>query len=210
MMKLNDSARCQRLRWQQGFLALLPAIKRQVRYAFRRLPCLERGEAIQDAIANAMVAYRRLVQLGKQSLAYATPLSQFAIKQVRAGRSVCGRRNVRDVMSPYCQRTKGVKLQPLVELNPRTGRWEELLVEDRRSSPADIVALKLDFHAWLVSLTPKMRAITELLARGESACRVAQLFRVSAARVSQIRHELQMLWNQFQGEPEQSLVIAVA
>jgi DNA-directed RNA polymerase sigma subunit (sigma70/sigma32) len=208
MMAMKNAARCQRCGWQEGFLTLLPAIRKQVRYAFRRLPCLERSEAIQDAIANALVAYRRLAQLGRESLAFATPLARFAIKQVRTGRKVGGRLNVRDVMSLYCQRRKGVKVQPFVELDPRTGRWQDLLVEDRHSSPADIAALKLEFQAWLCSLTPKKRAITQSLAGGESAGQVAKLFSVSAARVSQIRRELRTLWEQFQGELDLSPVIA--
>jgi len=206
MVAVNDAARCQRCGWQEDFLTLLPAISKQVRYAFRRLPYAERCEAIQEAIASSLVAYRRLVGLGRQSLAYATPLAQFAVKQVRDGRRVGGKLNIRDVMSPYCQRSKEVHVQPFFERDDRTGRWQELLVEDRRSSPADIAALKLDFQAWLNLLTPKKRAITESLASGESPGRVAKLFRVSSARVSQVRRELQTLWDRFQGEPGQAIV----
>jgi len=208
MVAQNDSARCQRFCWQDGFLALLPAIKKQVRYAFRRLPFVERCEAIQEAIANALVAYRRLVQLGRQSLAYATPLAQFAVRQVRQGRQVGCRLNVQDVMSPYCQRHKGVQVRPLAALDRRTGRWQELLVEDRHASPADIAALKLDFQDWLHSLAPQKRAITESLAGGETPQRVAKLFRVSASRISQLRRELRTLWQLFQGEISQSLMPA--
>ena len=210
MVAVNDAARYQRCGWQEDFLRLLPAISRQVRYAFRRLPYAERCEAIQEAIANSLVAYRRLVRLGRQSLAYATPLAQFAVKQVRDGRRVGGQLNVGDVMSPYCQRRKGVQVQPFLKRDDRTGRWQELVVEDRHSSPAEIAALKLDFQAWLASLTPKKRAITESLASGESPGRVARLFRVSSARVSQVRRELRTLWDRFQGEPGQSMAAAAA
>ncbi len=208
MVAPYDSARCQRFGWQDGFLALLPAIKKHLRYAFRRLPYVERCEAIQEAIANALVAYRRLVQLGKQGLAYATPLARFAVNQVCAGRRVGGRLNGQDVMSPYCQRRKGVKVQDFTVRDDRTGHWQELVVEDRHSSPADIAALKLDFQAWLHSLAPQKRAITESLAGGESPQRVAKLFRVSASRISQLRRELRTLWDRFQGEISQSLMPA--
>ena len=184
MVATNDSARFQQVRWQDGFLALLPAIQRHLRYAFRRLPYVERCEAIQEAVANALVAYRRLVQLGRQSLAYATPLAQYAVKQVRDGRQVAGRRNVQDVLSSYCQRRKKVVVETLTTRHQRTGRWQELVVEDRRSSPADIAALRLDFQAWLHSLAPQKRAITESLAGGESTQQAAKLFRVSASRIS--------------------------
>ncbi len=203
MVIQNDAARCEHLRWQDGFLALLPAIKRHLRFAFRRLRYAERCEAIQEAIASALVAYRRLVQLGRQSLAYATPLAQYAVRRVRAGRRVGGRLNGQDVMSAYCQRRRGIHVQDFREPDHRSGRWRELVVEDRHSSPADIAALKLVFQAWLKSLAPKKRAITESLASGESTQRVAKQFFVSAARVSQLRRELRSLWDQFQGVTSQ-------
>jgi len=186
--------------WQNGFLELLPAIVKQLRYAFRKLPYGERCEAIQEATAYAVLAYQRLVQLGRQNLAYATPLAQYAVKRVRAGRQVGGRLNIKDVLSPYCRQRTGVQVQPLLERDRRTGCWRELLIEDRHASPADLAAIKLDFQDWLGSLAPKKRALTETLASGESTSQVARLFRVSAARVSQLRRELHSLWQHFQGE----------
>jgi hypothetical protein len=201
----NKSTPAQLSGWQEGFLSLLPAIHNQVHFAFRKLPLAERHEAVHEGVCNALVAYQRLVQRGRQSLAYATPLARYAVRQVRDGRRVGTRQNINDVMSTHCQRPKGINIRPLLELDKRTGRWRDLLVEDRRTSPADIVALKLDFQQFLNSLAPRKRAITESLASGEPTRNVARLFRVSAARVSQIRRELESLWNRFQDEPAQRL-----
>ena len=80
--------------WHAGFMALLPAIHDQVRFAFRGLPPEARHDAIAEAVAGAAVAYARLHQLGKADVAYATPLAMFAARQYRAGRRVGGSLNV--------------------------------------------------------------------------------------------------------------------
>ena len=49
-----------------------------------------------------------MVQLSKQDVAYATPLAQYAIKQVRSGRRVGTKINIRDVSSRHAQAAKGI------------------------------------------------------------------------------------------------------
>ena len=58
----------------------------QAEFAFRQVPAEAREELVQEAIAQAYDMFVRLCQRGKSSLAYATPLAQFAIRNVRAGR----------------------------------------------------------------------------------------------------------------------------
>jgi hypothetical protein len=43
---------------------------------------------IQESVANCLVAYVRLVERGKEDLAYPTVLAMFAVKQIRDGRRV--------------------------------------------------------------------------------------------------------------------------
>ena len=78
--------------------------------------------------------------------------------------------------------------------------WSELVVEDRHSTPADLAAFRVDFRAWLKTLTRQKRRITLRLCRGESTQTVARLFRLSAGRISQIRSELCEAWHEFHGE----------
>jgi hypothetical protein len=47
------------------FLELLPTICQHARYVFRHWPPEASDEAIQEVIANAFVAYKRLVAQGK-------------------------------------------------------------------------------------------------------------------------------------------------
>jgi hypothetical protein len=159
-----------------------------------------RAEAVQEIIADTLVAYVRLVELGKQDLAYPTPLVTYAIAKLRAGRRVGGRLNVRDVMSTHCQRRKSVMVERLDRFNEGADDWEGLVVEDRRASPADVAATRIDFREWLKALIPRNRRIAQTLASGESTAKVARLFNVSASRVSQLRQELRYSWYEFIGE----------
>ena len=55
--------------WHQAFLTLMPAIATHARLAFRYLDPDARQEAVQAVVCNAMVAYLRLWELGKSSIA---------------------------------------------------------------------------------------------------------------------------------------------
>ena len=61
---------------------MLPLIRQQARLAFRTVLPEQKEELIAEVVANAYVTFSRLVQPGKTDLAYATPLAQFAIRQV--------------------------------------------------------------------------------------------------------------------------------
>ena len=187
--------------WHARFLSLLPSISRHARIQVRGLPKAYREDALDEVLAHALVAYARLVELGKEGLAYATPLARYSVAQYRAGRRVGVRRNVRDVLSDACRRRNGHSVQRLDRFDGMSGEWKEVLVEDRRFGPAEAAATRLDFKAWLQSLTNRNRCLAEKLAAGESTSTVARLFGVSGGRVSQLRRELHEAWSLFQSEP---------
>lgn len=198
--------------WHAGFLQLLPTIQRHARACFRRLPRDAREEAVAETVANALAAYARLVQLGKEDVAYATPLGRYAVARTRCGRWVGGRHNVRDVSSNVCRHRNGVVMQRIGfrEYDKRTGDWQDVVVEDRRSGPADIAATRVDFKSWLATLSWRDRQVAEVLAVGESTRSAARMFRLSAGRVSQLRRELFEAWQRFHGEPVEGTALAVA
>ena len=99
--------------WHAGFLAMVPAIATYARLAFRHRNPEARQEAVEECLANALVAYVRLVQLGKVNLAYPTVLARYAVAQVNDGRKVGGHLNIGDVMSSYCQRQKKITIERL-------------------------------------------------------------------------------------------------
>jgi hypothetical protein len=192
------------------FLELLPTIQQQAEYAFRRVPVEAREELVQQTIATAYGLFVSLCRRGKMALVYATPISQFAIKRVRAGRRPGSRSNSRDIMSPRAQSTKGFTIERLDRFNQRTGEWREVLLEDRTAGPAQIAETRIDFADWLKTLSKRDRQLAERLARGETTGCVARMFRVAAARVSQLRRELCGSWHRFVGELADAALPSVA
>ncbi len=65
---------------------------------------------------------------------------QCAFRRVRA--RVGSRLNVRDVTSKYCQRHKGIVVERLDHFNDKSDKWQEMLIEDRHSSPADVAGIR--------------------------------------------------------------------
>jgi len=190
---------CSRQR-NDRFLQFLPTIREQAEYAFRRVPFEAREELVQEVVAMAYRMFHRLAMKGKMKLAYPTPLAQFSIRNVRAGRRIGSPRNKHDVISRSVPARNGVAIKPLDRFNPRTGRWREVLVEDRTAGPAEIAAARIDWAAWLRSMSRRQRAIASLLARGETTGAVARKYRISAGRISQLRTWFRANWEQFHGQ----------
>ena len=182
----------------EKFLALLPQIRQQAMFAFRGLRAEAREELTEEVVANAFCAFAQLVRRGKAALAYATPLAQFAIRQVRAGRRVGGRLNVHDIMSPHARCAHSLTIERLEQRDDRTGAWNQLLVEDHRAGPAETAAARIDVAAWFRALPKRNRRIAQALALGEQTAAVARQFGVSPGRISQLRVDFRRSWEQFQ------------
>ncbi|MEX2140539.1 MAG: hypothetical protein WD894_14850 [Pirellulales bacterium] len=188
--------------WHHRFLAMLPTIRRQVRLAFAGLPPEERAEAIQEAIVNSLVAHLALLKRGKEDLAYPTPLARYAVAHVRAGRTTGCRLNSHEPLSRYAMRKRGFFVERLDRLEADTDVWQETLVEDKRCTPAEVAAVRLDFAEWLKLLPTRDRRIAIRLATGETTRETARRFRISPGRISQLRIELAQNWAAFQGEQQ--------
>jgi hypothetical protein len=179
--------------WHVGFLTMLPAIRRQLKVAFRHLDPEARAEAVQEGICNAMLAYLRLHERGEVAKAYPTPLAQYAARQIRDGRKVGGKLNIKDVSSGYCQRLKHVVLERLDKWDKDEG-WMEIVVEDKSATPADVARVRLDFAAWLKTLSRRDRKVALELARGSRTGEVARKYDLSDGRISQLRKEMHLSW----------------
>jgi hypothetical protein len=181
------------------FLAMLPAIRRRAHIAFREAGPQLREELVQEVVAGSFATYSRLVELGKEELAFPYPLARFAIGQVRAGRQLGNTLRICEVMSEYAQRHKGFQVERLDYFDDAENCWQEIVVEDKRATPADIAACRIDFASWLQLLPTLRRRIALALASGETTSAAAKKFGVTPARISQLRQWLKGSWESFQG-----------
>jgi hypothetical protein len=184
----------------ERFLEMLPRIRSQARLAFRRLRPELKQELVQEVTVNAYVAYVRLVEQGKANIAYATPLANYAIRQVLAGRRVGMKVNSRDVSSIVAQRRRGFTLINFLPNSSGANIWCQILADNTLTPVLDQVAFRLDFPVWLNIQNRRKQALAKFLALGHTATEAAGRFRVSIARISQLRRELEVSWQAFQGE----------
>ncbi|MGL4553733.1 MAG: hypothetical protein ACRC33_21430, partial [Gemmataceae bacterium] len=126
-------------------------------YAHRRFDHLhghERDEAVAEVVARAWSDYHRLFTQGREIEGKRGGIAVFAAKTVASGRRLVSE-SVNDVMSPAGR--AGYKLG-----EPR----EHESVDDE--SPADQVALNVDFQEWLASLDERLRSVALHLAEGKT------------------------------------------
>ena len=182
------------------FLDMLPRIRTRASVAFRDRQTEAKEELIAEVVANCWCAFVRLANNGKIDRAFATPLANFAIRQVRDGRRVGTKLNVRDVSSSYCQRANNFRVEHLDRFERESETWRQVIVEDRRTGPAETATMRIDFADWLKTLSPKRRRIATTLASGETTGATARKFHLSDGRISQLRRQLRDVWLVFQGE----------
>jgi hypothetical protein len=185
------------------FQELIPSIRRVACYAFRRLPRSRREDLVAEVIANAYAAFIRLIQRGLTALIYPTALAKFAVRQVWSGRRVGTRRNSRDVLSASAQLRHRFVVESLDD-RQASGPWQDHLLTDRHATPAELAIFKVDFSVWLAQLSVFKRHVAVRLALGETARDLAARVSVSAARITQIRRELEANWNRYQAVPAES------
>ena len=151
---------------KRDFLPFCPLSKPTPEIQFRRLPLERREEAVQEAIAGAVVAYRRLAVQGRLHVAHPGTIATNAVHHVRNGRHVGGGQDAaRDVLSPACQRRHHVKVVSYdrdrlpATLRDGTDAWKRIAVEDQKAGIPDLAAFRIDFAQWLRLLTDRDREI---------------------------------------------------
>jgi hypothetical protein len=180
---------------------MLPAIRQQARIAFRSLPPERREELVAAVVANCLAGFVRLVERGKQDAAYPTALARYGIAQVRGGRRLGNRLRIGDALSPHAQYKKQFFVERLDQFKEEENCWQEIVVEDKKSTPAQIAICRIDFVAWLGTMSALRRKIAQCLATGESTLDTARRFALSPGRISQLRREFRASWQAFHGEP---------
>jgi hypothetical protein len=191
-----------------SFVRLLPDIERYANRVFRRCLPTDRDELISETVARMWHFFVRLSARDKDPQRVFRPLLRFSVLAVKDGRRVGGHRNCRDL----CHRARrdGLRIVSLEDWDDKSrSPWREILAETKAFSPAETAAARLDIEAWLKEQSARDRSIANLLAAGEGTSSVAKRFRLSSARISQLRSELRESWIRFQGslKPSQANVV---
>jgi len=192
-----------------SFLAIvLPRVLSHGRVCFGGVKCPHRREdVIQDMIGLAWRWHLRRAEKGKDATAFPTALASYAARAVRSGSRVAGQERANDVLSPLAQRRHHFFVGRLPDFEILTEHpLCEALLDNTKSPPDETVCFKLDFLAWLASLTERDRAIVEDLMIGERTLDVAKKYKVSPARISQKRREYQQDWRNFWGDDDPTSV----
>ena len=187
-------------RWHQEFLEhLLPRVLTHARYRFRDLPAVEQEEAVAETTATALVFFVRLVAQGRNPVTFAVRIARIAVLRVKSGRLVGSCERSRDPLSRLARQRRGFEVASLNHRRDQDGSdWQDILTESRKVTPADTAASRIDMRSWLDRMTSRHRQIAESLAAGDRTEEVAQKFRLSPGRISQLRREFENSWNEFQ------------
>jgi hypothetical protein len=151
------------------------------------------------------VWYVRLVQRGKDVLAFVSALATYAARAVNSGRRVCGHERKKDVLSPVAQRLHGFAVCTLPEFSTLNGNPLEDALADNTVSPVpEQVAFRLDFPAWLTTLSHRDRDMVTDMGLGERTLDLADKYGCSAGRISPKRRFFHEDWRRFWGDGEEA------
>ena len=127
---------------------------------------------------------------------------------------MCGHERSKDVLSPVAQHKHGFHVEHLPSSTRSSHEhlyalpqgqalldaFEERLRDNTLTPVPDQVEFRIDFPAWLRTLTPRERRIIRAMARNERTKDLSKEFQVSPGRISQMRQEFRDDWLRFHGE----------
>ena len=198
-----------------AFLTLLPRIEHHALIYFRSLRCPGRKEdAVQETISLAWMWFVRLMERGKDPRTFPAVFASYAARAVKCGRRICGQEKGKDVMSKLTQQRHSFTVEQLPSStasshDERSGiihgqhkqdAFEERLRDNVQTPVLDQVAFRIDFPAWLTTLTLRERRLVHEMAANERTLDVSKRFELSPGRISQMRRELHNDWSRFCGE----------
>jgi hypothetical protein len=209
---------------ESAFLALLPRIEAHARIYFRHLKCAhQKADAVQEMCALAWKWLLRLHEKGKDPSCFVTAFVTFLARAVNSGRRLAGKAKAKDVLNPYTQQRHGFKVEYL-PTSFRAGQehlyasplgqelqdeLEERLQDNTITPVLEQVMFRLDFMAWLRTLTPRERRMIRGMMRNERTMDLSKKFEVSPGRISQMRREFHAGWQRFCGDAEQASTAGV-
>jgi hypothetical protein len=194
------------------FLLILPRVELHGRIYFRHLRCRHRkADLIQEMRALAWKWFLSLHRRGKDPLDFVKGFVSLLARAVHSGRRLAGMLRAKDVANPAAQGRHGFHVEPL-PVAPRAGHdrlyaaprgqelhdaFEERLRDNTITPVLDQVQFRIDFPAWLKTLTGRERRLVRAMARGERTLDLSRQFDLSPSRISQLRREFKEGWLRF-------------
>jgi hypothetical protein len=184
---------------QSRFLSILPRIRTHARIYFRFVRCaVKKADLIAEAVALAWKWFVRLAQQGKDACRFPSVLATYAAKAVKCGRRVCGMNKANDVMNEQAQQKRGFAVGRLPDFSTlNTNPLMEALADNTQTPPPDAAAFRCDFPSWKRTRSRRDRRLIQKMAFGERTKDLARKFKLSPARVSQLRRDFHDDWVRF-------------
>lgn len=194
------------------FLVLLPRIERHAQIYFRNEKCpIKKADFVAEMVALCSKWIVRLAEQGKDGFRFPMALARYAAWAVKSGRRLAGQEKAKDVLSPVAQQRHGFRVESLpistrvawdqlygiVGGQRLTDECEERLRDNTQTPVPDQVAFRIDFPAWLSTLTGRERRLIRAMIRNERTKDLARRFELSPGRISQLRREFQQGWRRF-------------
>ena len=200
---------------QAQFLVLMPKLLLHARIYFRNIKCRDKkADKIQECLALGWKSFLQLHENGKDINEFVMVFVYMIARAVKCGRRACGQEKAKDVMNEWEQHRQGFKVESLPTSTstsyenlsrPQGQRTmdaiEERLQDNTITPVPDQVQFRMDFPAFLNSITPRDRKLAEYLGLGHKANHAAEMFNLTPGRVTQLRQQWQREWRVFQGEP---------
>ena len=188
---------------QNLFFMALPRIARHARFYFRHLKREhDHEDAVAEVVALAWNWFVRLVQQGKRPEDFVSAIATYAARAVKGGRRLCGQEKAKDALSRQTQARRGFTVCRFPEFSTLAGNALDEALHDNTATPVpDQVSFRMDFPAWLSTRSARDRELIGELIAGERSQDAARRFRISPARVAQLRREYMLDWRSFCGEP---------
>jgi hypothetical protein len=199
------------------FLAILPRVEQHGRIYFRHLSPHRRADAVQEMRALGWKWLLQLHQRGKDPTNFVTAFVTFLARAVNSGRRLAGMAKAKDVLNPLAQKRHGFRVEHLptslrnshehLYSSPLGQELQDELEErlqDNTVTPVfQQVQFRIDFPAWLKTLTPRERRMVRGMMRNERTSDIGKRFQVSPGRISQLRREFYDAWQRFCGDADQ-------
>ncbi len=184
------------------FLAIQATVERHARFAFRGMRDVHRHEdCVQETLCLCWLWTCRLWKQGKDARDFPTTLATFATRHVRSGRTFVGKKRLTgDALSPLAQAMHAFGTQTLPSGEaPAATSWQAALLDNTQSPPDEQAAFRIDFPAFLGVLSDRDRRIAQDMMMGETTRELSGRYRVSPARISQLRREFHAGWHALTG-----------